>query len=93
MSIEITEDMLIKLAHDMVATGNLNTLYGLDPFLKARALFETTLKAFVIQLTQSRLHSEIREEVSIITIQPPIVKSVAVIKTNIDNIPDFLKQK
>lgn len=49
MSEEITHEQILKLAHEMVAAGNLNMLYGVDPFIKSKKVFEETLQAFVKQ--------------------------------------------
>lgn len=43
---EITREQIVKLAHEMVAAGNLNTLYGIEPFMKAQANFEEALTRF-----------------------------------------------
>lgn len=77
MSSEITEDDLKKLAQDMVSAGSLNVLYGIDPFLKAKALFEESLKAFSAQVQKTR---------------PPEKQSSIVIQESPSIIPDFLKR-
>lgn len=77
MSSEITEDDLKKLAQDMVAAGNLNALYGIDSFLKAKTLFEEALKTFGAQAQKARPP----EKASSIVIQEPPL-----------TIPDFLKR-
>lgn len=51
---EITEAELMRLGHDMVAAGNLNQLYGIDPFMRAKASFETAVKKFATQVQTKR---------------------------------------
>jgi hypothetical protein len=75
MSDEITEEELKKMAHDMVAAGNLNNLYGIEPFIKAQKLFEDSLHKFALQ----------------VTIQRPVEKTPVIsVKIGKDHIPDFL---
>ena len=52
MSEEITTDQLRKLAQDMVAASSLQSLYGISPFLKAKAAFEERLEVFEKQVKQ-----------------------------------------
>lgn len=77
MSSDITEDDLKKLAQDMVAAGNLNVLYGIEQFLKARAIFEEALKTFSAQVQKAR---PLEKPSSIVIQEPP------------STIPDFLKR-
>ena len=77
MSSEITEDDLKKLAQNMVAAGSLNALYGIDQFMKAKALFEDGLKTFSAQVQKAR---------------PPEKPSSIVIQDPLSTIPDFLKR-
>lgn len=63
MSTEVTEEQLKKLAHDMVAAGNLNALYGIDPFIRAQTLFELALHEFAGQITKNRPPSEVADSV------------------------------
>jgi hypothetical protein len=72
---EITEAELTALAHEMVAAGNLNMLYGVEPFMKARHDFATALAKFSAQVNKAR---------------PMEQPSTVQIETNIPKIPDFI---
>jgi hypothetical protein len=75
---EVTEAQLKKMAHDMVAAGNLNNLYGIEPFIKAQKLFEDNLHKFALQ----------------VNVQRPLEKAPKMtVKIGEDCIPDFLLKR
>lgn len=76
MKEQITIEQIAKLAHDMVAAGNLNALYGVAPFLKAKKTFEDTLHCFEEQLKAQRL--------------PATPHGDLKIDTNPSQVPEFL---
>lgn len=78
MSDEITEDQLKKMAHDMVSAGNLNNLYGIEPFIKSQKIFEDSLHKFALQVNTQR----------------PVQKApVMTVKIGEDIIPEFLLKR
>jgi hypothetical protein len=78
---EITESQLRQLAHDMVVAGNLNMLYGIEPFMNARAKFDIALAKFVAQVPPSPEESE----------ELPVSTSQFSTDAVLDVIPDCLK--
>jgi hypothetical protein len=77
---DITEEDLLRLAHDMVAAGNLNLLYGIDPFVRAKSVFELALKQYAKQAQECRP-------------ERPVAQNCVHISSNQVQIPDFLRYK
>jgi hypothetical protein len=74
---DITEAEIMQLAHNMVAAGNLNLLYGIDPFIQAKARFADSLARFSAQIHKAR---------------PLEIDSTLHIDTGIREIPEILSR-
>jgi hypothetical protein len=62
----------------MVAAGNLNLLYGIDPFVRAKSVFELALKQYAKQAQECRPIATASQ--NCVSISGDVVK-----------IPDFLR--
>lgn len=51
---DITEEELMRLAHGMVAAGNLSSIYGLDKFVKAESAFKSALRSYTASKQKDR---------------------------------------
>lgn len=89
---EDSKERIFKLAQDMVAAGNLNTMYGFDPFMKAKKEFEEALQIFI-----EACKKEVLESLNSKTSNTPeIIQEKSDYKPSISfgvtsQIPEFLK--